>query len=835
MDPYRKVNTTQMEVIKRNGKNQRVSFDKVTNRIRALCWGLSTLIDPIEIAKQTINGIYNKITTKEIDTLSADICASRIIIHPDYNKLAARICVSNLHKNTEKKFSAVIQLMYDNLDIHGQKSPLISHEVYDIVMKNEEKIQAEIINKRDYDFSFFGIKTLERSYLTKLKNTYTKDNKDNKDNKETEQEKYIKVKYGRIIERPQHMWMRVSLGIHSTDLDAAFETYHMMSQMMFTHATPTLFNSGTPKQQFASCFLASIDDSIDSIFKTAWDCAKISKYSGGIGIHVSSVRSNGSLIRGTNGTSNGIVPMIKLFNQLANYIDQGGKRNGSIAVYLEPWHPDIYNFCVLRKKTGDEKLRARDIFLALWVPDLFMKRVRDDKMWSLMCPDECPNLNTTHGKAFEKLYLKYEKEGKFRKQVKATHLWYHILQSQLETGMPYMAYKDNVNNKSNQMNLGTIRSSNLCCEIMEYSDQNETATCNLMSICLPKFLEESPNGELTYNFNKLVEVAKIGTRNLNKVIDRNFYPTSETKKSNFKHRPLGIGVQGLADVYNRMKMPFGSDEAKIMNKKIFETIYYGSLVASNELAIKDGPYESFPGSPFSKGVLQYHLWGLNDEDLLMGYDWKTLKESIMKHGTRNSLLTALMPTASTSQIMNNNECFEPYTTNLYTRSTLAGEYIVLNENLVRDLIKLDLWNENMRKEILYDNGSVQHIKEIPDKLKQVYLTAFETKQKDIIQQSIERGAFIDQSQSMNLFIARPNTDILTSCHMYGWKNGIKTGMYYLRGRPAADPIKFGLDIDEINKIKVKRSNIDIVHDDNDATSDDNYRSDNYKDCEECGS
>lgn len=841
---------SQMEVIKRDGRKQKVSFDKITTRIESLCWDVDLdWVDPIDIAKDTIKGIYNGITTEEIDTLSSDICAGKISTHPDFNKLAARICVSNLQKKTHKDYPLVIDTLYNNKDIHGRHCPLVSKEVFDIVMKNKDKIQERLVYKRDYNFSFFGIKTLERAYLLRKKTLSTVP-------KGHEKEKYMQQKYGTIIERPQHMWMRVALGIHKEDLEAAFETYDMLSNMYFTHATPTLYNSGTPRPQFSSCFLLTMKDSIDGIYKTIGDAAKISKHSGGIGIDITPVRSSGSLIRGTNGSSDGIIPMTKVFEATANYVNQGGKRKGSIACYLEVFHPDIFEFCMLRKKTGEEKLRARDLFLALWVCDLFMKRVKENGKWSLMCPDECPGLHETYGEEFEKLYLKYEKEGRYKKQVEAIELWYHILESQLETGMPYMTYKDHINKKSNQKNIGIIKSSNLCAEIVEYTDENEIAVCNLVSLCLPRFIKKN-NEKLTYDFQGLINAAKIVTRNLNKIIDSNFYPTPETKTSNFKHRPIGVGIQGLADVYNIMHYPFGSGEAAHLNKQIFEAIYYGCIFASNELAKKDGPYESFEGSPMSKGKFQFNLWGLEDKDLNLGLDWESLRKDVVKHGMRNSLLTALMPTASTSQIMNNNECMEPFTTNLYNRTTIAGAYTVINEHLIRDLLKLKIWSDEMRKEILFNNGSVQNIKEIPEDIRKVYLTAFETSQKSIIKQAVERGPFIDQSQSLNLFIAKPNTDILTSCHMYGWKNGIKTGMYYLRSRPAVDPIKFGLDIDDINKFrakykmaKVAKNHVELVEETEEREDkedprrineieknlqvEDN-REDNYNDCELCGS
>jgi ribonucleoside-diphosphate reductase subunit M1 len=724
----------------------------------------------------TLNDLYFYIT---------DYCASFTGYHFDYNKLASRLCVDRLHKGTPEKLEDVVNILYNNQDVHGNHSPLITKEYHDIVVQNSERIEKEMDQSRDYNFDFFGIRTLERSYLFKIQ---AKNNKSNKK--------------GQIIERPQHMIMRVAFGIHAHDLDDAFETYHYFSNKYFTQATPTLFNAGTEKSQFSSCYLLGIDDNIEGIFKQIGNMAFISKWAGGIGVHLSSIRSKGSIIRGTNGVSDGILPLCILLNKLAKYINQGGKRNGSIAVYLEPWHADILEFCELRKNTKDEDTKARDLFLALWVPDLFMKRVLEGGMWSLMCPDECPNLNKTYGEEFEKLYIKYEQEGKYKKQMKAIDLWYHILESQIETGIPYFLYKDHCNRKSNQKNLGTIRSSNLCAEIVQYSDGNTISVCNLASICLPAFIvKDEVTGMKSYDFDKLQKVTKIIVKNLNKIIDRNFYPTPETKISNLKNRPMGVGVQGLADVFNIMEYPFGSDEAKKLNKQIHETIYYAGLRESCDLARKFGKYESFDGSPFSEGLLQWHLWGLKESDLLMGFQWTKLIKDIKKWGTRNSLITALMPTASTSQIMGNYEAFEPYQSNIFVRSTLAGEFIVLNENLMRSLLELGLWSHDMRKRILINNGSIQSFSDIPEKIRDIYKTAFEIQQKDIIIQAAERGPFVDQSQSMNLFMEKISYDILMSCHIFSWKQGLKTGMYYLRSRPAVDPLQFGIDVDEMKRLK----------------------------------
>lgn len=766
-----------MQVITRSGKLEKVSFDKIIERLIPLCEDLC--IDAITVAKDTISNMYDKITTEELDLLSADICASNIHKHPDYNKLAARISVSCLHKRTLESYRDVISFLFN--------IGLISPQFFQFVEENHYALQKIIDYSRDYLFDFFGFKTLERSYLFR--------NRKDSSNK--------------IIERPQHMWMRVSIQIHgltneatNKKLENIKETYDMLSTLYFTHATPTLFNSGTYHPQLSSCFLMSCEDNIDGIFKTIGDMGKISKWAGGIGIHLTSIRGKGSLIKTTNGLSDGIVPLCKVVESVGRYINQGGKRNGSIAVYMEPWHTDIREFVELRKNTGDENLRARDLFLALWIPDIFMKRVAENGVWSLMCPNKCPGLADTWGEEFERLYCEYENQHKYDRQIKAMDLWKTILECQIETGMPYILYKDNINAKSNQKNVGVIKSSNLCAEIVEYSDSKETAVCNLGSLCLPRMIEDG-----VYNFTKLRKITKILTKNLNKIIDLNFYPTPETRFSNFKNRPIGLGVQGLADVYCMLKLPFDSEKAKLLNKEIFENIYFAALEVSCELAQVEGAYQTFKGSPFSEGILQFDMWGLSQDKLVTNsyLDWPGLKEKIVKYGTRNSLLTALMPTASTSQIMKNCECFEPYSSNIYVRKTLAGEYIIVNQHLVEDLIKLKLWDKEMYDEILYFNGSVQKIDRVPKEIKDLYKTAFELKQVDIVKQAIDRAPFIDQTQSMNIFQSTPDFSKLASSHMYGWKNGLKTGMYYLRTQPAVDPIKFGLDPSVVKTLKDKYS------------------------------
>lgn len=826
---------SRMEVVKRDGRREKVSFDKIIARIEGVCEKLNlNRIDPIEIAKDTIQGLYDGITTEELDFYAANKCAEKILDDSQYNSLAAGLCVSNLHKMTSSDFLEVTKILYNNKDSAGKHNPLVTESYLESVTKHIDRINEKINYDRDYYFDFFGIKTLERAYLIRLKG-YTEDNGNvNKLNKNDPlgSEIIMKKKYGKVVERPQHLIMRTAFGIHGDDVDSALETYDLISEHYFTHATPTLYNAGCPRPQLSSCFLLHMEDSLQGIFETITDCAHISKWAGGIGIHLQDIRAAGSLIRGTNGNSDGIIPLIKLLNSLARYVNQGGRRNGSIAVYTEPWYADIFEFCELKKNTGAEELRARDIFLALWIPDIFMKRVMENGYWSLMCPDECPNLTTTYGEEFERLYIKYEEEGRYKKRVKAKDLWFHILAAQVETGIPYMCFKDNVNRKSNQKNVGTIQSSNLCAEIVEYSDKDEIAVCNLCSICLPKFVRTDNTGKVYYDYRKLCKVAQVCTKNLNKIIDINYYPVDKARNSNMRHRPIGVGVQGLADVYCMMDLPFDSEEANTVNKKIFETIYYGCLKASCELAKRDGPYSTFKGSPFSEGILQYHMWGLTEDDLLMGFDWKSLIDEIKQYGTRNSLLTALMPTATTSQLMCNNEAFEPYTTNLYTRSTLAGEYIIMNKHLIEKLIKLQLWNKDIQQEFLYDNGSVQNISAIPDNVKRVFKTAFEMNMKPVVYQAISRGPFVDQSQSMNLFSDKPDFNQLTSSHFYAWKNGLKTGMYYLRGKPAVNPIQFGLDAKMIKKIQKRRStnfksrnsddSDDSVDSDSDVSDTENY-------------
>ena len=754
-----------MNVIKRDGHKEPVIFDKITARVRKLCYGLNDLVDPVRVAMRVIEGLYDGVTTSELDNLAAEVAATMTTTHPDYAQLAARISVSNLHKNTKKSFSDTMKDLYEYTNPRtGKKAPLLSDEVYKVIKKNATLLDSSIIYNRDFGYDFFGFKTLERSYLLKLN--------------------------GEIVERPQHMLMRVSIGIHLNDIEAALETYHMMSKRYFTHATPTLFNSGTPKPQMSSCFLLAMkDDSIDGIYDTLKQTAKISQSAGGIGLSIHNVRATGSYISGTNGTSNGIVPMLRVFNDTARYVDQGGgKRKGSFAIYVEPWHADIFDFLDLKKNHGKEEMRARDLFYAMWVPDLFMKRVEQDAEWTLMCPNECPGLFDCHGNEFDTLYLQYESEGKGRKTIKARELWEKILESQIETGTPYMLYKDSANRKSNQKNLGTIRSSNLCTEILEYTSADEVAVCNLASIALPMFVEDG-----SFNHQKLYDVTVQVTKNLNRVIDRNYYPVPEAANSNFRHRPVGLGVQGLADTFIKLRLPFTSEKAQELNQEIFETLYFAALNASVEEAEKDGPYESYKGSPISKGEFQHNLWGIKDEELSGRWDWSGLRKQVKKHGVRNSLLVAPMPTASTSQILGNNECFEPYTSNIYTRRVLSGEFIVVNKHLLEDLVELGLWNEDLKQELMRANGSIQHIEGIPEDIKELYRTVWEMSMKDIIDMSRHRGYFIDQSQSLNLFMEGATMAKLTSMHFYAWKSGLKTGMYYLRTKSAVDAIKFTLD------------------------------------------
>jgi ribonucleoside-diphosphate reductase alpha chain len=754
-----------MFVLKRDGRKEPIMFDKITARIRKLNYGLNPLVDPVRVAMRVIEGLYDGVTTSELDNLAAEIAATMTTTHPDYAKLAARISVSNLHKNTKKSFSETMTDLYLYVNPRtGKKAPLLSDEVHEIIQKNADKLDSSIIYNRDFGYDFFGFKTLERSYLLKLN--------------------------GVIVERPQHMLMRVSIGIHLEDIEAALETYELMSKRYFTHATPTLFNSGTPKPQMSSCFLLTMkDDSIDGIYDTLKQTAKISQSAGGIGLSIHNVRATGSYIAGTNGTSNGIVPMLRVFNDTARYVDQGGgKRKGSFAIYVEPWHADIFDFLELKKNHGKEEMRARDLFYAMWTPDLFMKRVEENADWTLMCPNECPDLYNVHGDEFDAMYLKYESEGRGRRTIKARELWEKILESQIETGTPYMLYKDAANRKSNQKNLGTIRSSNLCTEIIEYTAPDEVAVCNLASIALPMFVKDG-----AFDHQALYDVTVRVTKNLNRVIDRNYYPVIEAQNSNFRHRPVGLGVQGLADAFIMLRLPFTSEEAKKLNQEIFETLYFAAVTASSEEAKNEGPYETYEGSPMSKGEFQHNLWGIKDEELSGRWDWAALRKTVKKQGVRNSLLVAPMPTASTSQILGNNECFEPYTSNIYTRRVLSGEFIVVNKHLLEDLVDRGLWNEDMKQELMRNNGSVQGIEGIPQDLKELYKTVWEMSMKDIIDMSRQRGYFIDQSQSLNLFMEGATMAKLTSMHFYGWKSGLKTGMYYLRTKSAVDAIKFTLD------------------------------------------
>jgi ribonucleoside-diphosphate reductase alpha chain len=753
-----------MFVIKRDGKRETVKFDKITARVEKLCYGLNpALVDPIDVAKKVIEGLFDGVTTSELDNLAAETAASLTTKHPDYALLASRIAVSNLHKNTTKSFSETMRRLHVYIDPKtGKDASLIANDVWKIIEDNAELLDSTIIYDRDFGFDYFGFKTLEKSYLLKLD--------------------------GKIAERPQHLFMRVSIGIHKEDIDSAIKTYNLMSERWFTHATPTLFNSGTPKPQMSSCFLLTMkDDSIEGIYDTLKQTAKISQSAGGIGLSIHNVRATGSYISGTNGTSNGIIPMLRVFNDTARYVDQGGgKRKGAFAIYLEPWHADVFEFLDLRKNHGKEEMRARDLFYALWVSDLFMERVEANEDWSLFCPHEAPGLADCWGKEFVDLYTKYEKEGRARKVVKAQELWFAILDSQVETGTPYLLYKDAANGKSNQQNLGTIKSSNLCTEIIEYTDANEIAVCNLASIALPRFIREG-----VFDHVKLYDVAYQATVNLNKIIDNNYYPVEEARTSNLRHRPVGLGVQGLADAFILLRLPFESDKAKQLNKEIFETIYFAAMTASKDLAIKEGPYETFKGSPLSKGKFQFDLWNVKPDS--GRWDWENLRLDVMNHGVRNSLLVAPMPTASTSQILGNNECFEPYTSNIYTRRVLSGEFIIVNKYLLRDLVNLGLWNSAMKDKIITANGSIQDIAEIPQEIKDLYKTVWEIKMRNIIDMAADRGAYICQSQSLNLFINSPNASKLTSMHFYAWKKGLKTGMYYLRTQAASQAVKFTVE------------------------------------------
>ena len=752
-----------MEVIKRNNRRESVKFDKITARIEKLCYGLDRrFVNAVDVAKKVIEGLYDGVPTTELDNLAAETAAALTVKHPDYALLASRIAVSNLHKNTTKSFSNTMRLLYNCTDSKtGKLLPLIADDVMKIIEDNAELLDSTIIYDRDYGFDYFGFKTLEKSYLLKLD--------------------------GVIVERPQHMYMRVSIGIHKNDIESAIKTYHLMSERWFTHATPTLFNAGTPKPQMSSCFLLTMkEDSIDGIYDTLKQTAKISQSAGGIGLAIHGIRATGSYIGGTNGTSNGIIPMLKVFNDTARYVDQGGgKRKGAFAVYLEPWHADVFEFLDLRKNHGKEEMRARDLFYALWIPDLFMKRVEADGDWSLFCPNEAPGLHETWGENFETLYQQYEEEGRARKTIKAQELWFAILEAQIETGTPYLLYKDAANGKSNQQNLGTIKSSNLCTEIIEYTSPDEVAVCNLASLALPRYVI---NGK--FDHDKLYEVTYEATKNLNKIIDYNYYPVEEARNSNMRHRPIGLGVQGLADVFILLRLPFESEEARTLNKEIFETIYFAAMTASKDLAKVQGPYETYAGSPVSKAQFQFDLWGVEPT---LRWDWYSLKAEVLKYGVRNSLLVAPMPTASTSQILGNNECFEPYTSNIYVRRVLSGEFVVVNKHLLNDLIELNLWDDEMKNRIISQNGSIQKIDGIPDAIKEVFKTVWEIKQRTLIDMAADRGAYICQSQSLNLFVDAPTTSKLTSMHFYGWRKGLKTGMYYLRSKAASQAVQFTVE------------------------------------------
>ena len=785
-----------MLVIKRDGRKESVKFDKITARIEKLSYGLNAdFVKTIEIAKKVIDGLYDGVSTQELDELAAETAATLTTKHPDFATLAARISVSNLHKTTSKSFSSTMKRLYTYVNPKtGENASLLSKDVYGIINKNAALLDSSIIYDRDFSYDYFGFKTLEKSYLLKLD--------------------------GKVVERPQHMLMRVAIGIHKDDIDSVLETYKLLSEKWFTHATPTLFNAGTPKPQLSSCFLLTMkEDSIDGIYDTLKQCAKISQSAGGIGLSIHNVRGTGSYIKGTNGVSNGIIPMLRNFDMTARYVDQGGgKRKGSFAIYIEPWHSDIFEFLQLKKNHGKEELRARDLFYAMWIPDLFMKRVESNEDWSLFSPDEAKDLHETYGEEFEKLYEKFEKEGKARKTVKAQDLWFEILESQIETGNPYILYKDAANKKSNQKNLGTIKSSNLCTEIIEYTSPDEVAVCNLASIALNKFVKD----DLTYDHQKLYEITKVITRNLNKVIDVNYYPVKEAENSNLRHRPIGIGVQGLADTFILMRQSFDSPEAKKLNSEIFETIYFAAMESSMEIAQKEGPYKTYEGSPVSKGIFQFDMWGITPDS--KRWDRTKLKREVKKHGVRNSLLLAPMPTASTSQILGNNECFEPYTSNIYTRRVLSGEFIVVNKHLLKDLIKLNLWNDSMKDRLMEANGSVQGINEIPDDIKQLYRTVWEISQKSIIDMAADRGAYICQSQSMNIHMQDANFGKLTSMHFHTWKRGLKTGLYYLRTKAAADAIKFTIVKDEKSMDNEEQKQAAIQ-----------CSIDNQDDCEMCGS
>ena len=807
-----------LKVVKRSGVREDVRFDAILEKITNLSAGLNLdWVDPGHVTKLVIEGLYDGVTTSELDKLAAETAASLVSHHSDYSYLAARISVDDLHRSTRDSFVETVTALYDYVDSEsGKHAPLISEEVLEVVRNNAQELDDYIDYDRDNNYDYFGFKTLERSYLLKLD--------------------------GEIAERPQHMLMRVSVGIHLDDLDKVKETYDLMSEGWFTHATPTLFNSGTPKPQMSSCFLIAMkDDSLDGIYDSLKQCALISKSAGGIGISIHQIRAKGSYIKGTNGKSNGLVPMLRVFNDTARYVDQGGgKRKGSIAVYLEPWHPDIFDFLDLRKNHGKEEMRARDLFYALWTPDLFMERVEADTDWTLMCPNECPGLHDTYGDEFRELYLRYESEGRGRKTIKARDVWEAIIQSQIETGTPYMLYKDACNEKSNQKNLGTIRSSNLCTEIIEYTSEDEVAVCNLASIALPKFVNIEDG---VFDHQKLYDVTYHATGNLNRVIDRNYYPIPEAKNSNMRHRPIGLGVQGLADTFAMLKLPFESEQARKLNRDIFETIYFASCTASKDAAIKEGPYSTFEGSPASEGILQFDMWGVEEHS--GNWDWDSLKEEIVSTGLRNSLLLAPMPTASTSQILGNNECFEAFTSNLYVRRTLSGEFVVINKHLVRDLIERDQWSLELKDKILLNKGSVQAIDEIPEDIKELYKTTWEIKQRCIIDMAADRGAYIDQSQSLNIHMTDANAAKVTTMHFYGWRKGLKTGMYYLRTKAAADAIQFTIDAsvkeeeevesESLANLAVRAEDQATVSPEDQAMADISCSLDSIDDCLSCGS
>ena len=806
-----------MNVLKRDGRKEAIKFDKITARIQKLCYGLSSHVDAVAVAMRVIEGLYDGVSTSELDSLSAETSASMTVRHPDYAKLAARIAVSNLHKNTNKSFTDTMRELHQFVSPKtGEKAPLIADDVMEIIESNAELLDSTPIYDRDFSYDYFGFKTLERSYLLRTN--------------------------GKIAERPQQMLLRVAIGIHKEKIEDAIETYNGMSKGLYTHATPTLFNSGTPKPQMSSCFLLQMqDDSIDGIYDTLKQTAKISQSAGGIGLSIHNIRSTGSYIRGTNGTSNGLIPLLRVFNDTARYVDQGGgKRKGSFAIYLEPWHADVFDFLDLRKNTGKEENRARDLFYALWIPDLFMQRVEEDGDWTLMDPNECPGLFDTYGAEFNALYTRYESDNKGRKTIAARELWTKILEAQIETGTPYILYKDACNSKSNQKNLGVIRSSNLCTEIIEYTASDEVAVCNLASIALPKYVKDG-----AFDHQMLYDITYKITKNLNEVIDQNYYPVPEARNSNMRHRPIGIGVQGLADAFIHLRLPFTSPEAKQLNKDIFETIYFSAVTASYDLAKIDGAYESYEGSPISKGEFQYNMWGLKDEDLSGRWDWSGLRKKIKKHGVRNSLLLAPMPTASTSQILGNNECFEPYTSNLYTRRVLSGEFIVVNKHLLLDLVNLGLWNEDVKNAIMANNGSIQSIEGIPENIKLLYKTVWELSMRDIIDMSADRGAFIDQSQSLNLFVESPNMGKLTSMHFHAWKKGLKTGMYYLRTKAASAAIKFTVKKKEekvpkeevFSEMPIKKAENTVTDPIKEFTEEEILACsiDNPDDCEACGS